>query len=324
MNKNEQKHTDNMNEFIHFDWYMKRMLRDKANYVIVEGLLTVLLGRPIKIKTLLESEGNREHAEDKFNRVDLLAEDTDGELMIFEIQNNRELDYFHRILYGTAKAVTEYLNLGDPYSHIRKVYSINIVYFDLGQGKDYVYHGCTEFVGLHNPDDVLQLSHQQKEKFRCETPADIFPEYYLIKVNNFNQIAATPLDEWVSYLKTGEITAEDTAPGLAEARMRMRVDALSPTERKSYLRDMENLRYQRSVLETSRIEGHAKGLKKGLKKGRKEGRAEGLKEGLTKGREEGEHEKALAIARQMQAKGIPLETILECTGLSAKELEAVL
>ena len=54
--------------------------------------------------------------------------------MIIEIQNNHELDYFHRMLYGVSKTISEYIGVGDAYSEVRKVYSINIVYFDLGQG----------------------------------------------------------------------------------------------------------------------------------------------------------------------------------------------
>ena len=77
----------------------------------------------------------------------MLAEDSKGELIIIEVQNNRELDYFHRMLYGASKAITDYINEGQEYGVIRKVYSINIVYFELGQGKDYVYHGRTSFKG---------------------------------------------------------------------------------------------------------------------------------------------------------------------------------
>ena len=95
----------------------------------------------------------------------MLAEDTNGELLIIEIPNNRELDYFHRMLYGVSRAITGYIGLGDAYSNVRKVYSINIVYLDLGQGKDYVYHGKTFFRGLHVPEDVLQLFVRQKELF---------------------------------------------------------------------------------------------------------------------------------------------------------------
>ena len=93
-----------MGNYIRFDWAMKRLLRQKANYVILEGLLSVLLGEKIRIRHILESEGNKETEDDKFNRVDLLAENTRGQLMIVEIQNNRELDYFHRMLYGTKSS----------------------------------------------------------------------------------------------------------------------------------------------------------------------------------------------------------------------------
>ena len=119
---------------IRFDWAMKRLLRDKSNYVVLEGFLSTLLEEDVRICKFLESEANQSDVVDKFNRADMLVENTKGELMIIEIQNNRELDYFHRMLYGVSKTITEYIGLGDAYSKVRKVYSINIVYSDLGQG----------------------------------------------------------------------------------------------------------------------------------------------------------------------------------------------
>ena len=44
------------NKYIRFDWAMKRLLRQKANFGILEGLLTTLLGMKIKIRQMLESE----------------------------------------------------------------------------------------------------------------------------------------------------------------------------------------------------------------------------------------------------------------------------
>ena len=61
------------NKYIRFDWAVKRMLRDKANFAVLEGLITVLTGEVVKIEELLESEGNQERADDKFNRVDIKA-----------------------------------------------------------------------------------------------------------------------------------------------------------------------------------------------------------------------------------------------------------
>ena len=123
-----------MNNYIRFDWAMKRLLRDKANYAVLEGLMTTLLGQEMKIQKLLESESNQESEFDKANRVDILAENDKGELFIIEIQNNNEYAYFQRMLFGTSKLVTEYINRGEGYENIRKIYSINIVYFNLGNG----------------------------------------------------------------------------------------------------------------------------------------------------------------------------------------------
>ena len=101
-------------------------------------------------------ESNQEDEFDKYNRVDMLAENSKGELILIEVQNNNEYAYFQRMLFGTSKLVTEYINRGEGYDKVRKVYSVNIVYFSLGSGKDTVYHGKTEFRGIHQ-GDMLEL-----------------------------------------------------------------------------------------------------------------------------------------------------------------------
>ena len=134
-------------KLIRFDWAVKKLLRNKANFVVLEGFLSELLFDNIKIEKILESEGNQETDDDKYNRVDILTQNSKNELVIIEIQNTYEIDYFHRMAYGTSKALSEHLSLGQAYSEIKKVISINVVYFDLGQGKDYVYKGKTNFEG---------------------------------------------------------------------------------------------------------------------------------------------------------------------------------
>ena len=307
--------------YIRFDWAMKRLLRDKANYVVLEGFLASLLGKRFKIHRFLESEGNQEDEEDKYNRVDILAESEDGELCIIELQNSRELSYFHRMLYGVSKAITEYIGLGKPYEEVRKVYSINIVYFELGQGKDYVYHGKTEFVGLHQPHDTLKLSVRQNEKFfgnkefdvmKRKAASDLFPEYYVLRVNDFDKVATTPLDEWIEFLKTGNISAKAKAAGLSEARERLRVDALSDKDRQAYYRHMESVRHMKSLFDTSRDEGYEEGMDKGL--------AKGMDMGLAKGLAKGRSERAKEIAKQLKAMGLTTEQIAQATGLTLDEI----
>ena len=282
-------------------------MENLIRFVVLEGFLSVLLGEKITIDRFLESESNQEDANDKFNRADILAIDSKERFIIIEVQNNRELSYFHRMLYGVSKTVSEYINLGEDYDKVRKVYSINIVYFELGQGKDYVYHGRNEFRGIHD-GDLLQLSRRQQEIFKCKYASDIFPEYYVLKVNDFNKVAKTPLDEWMSFLKTGRIEATATAQGLPEARERLRVDAMPEAERRAYIRGVEAEVYQRSVLFSSWDDGRQEGLKEGLKEGIEQGRAEGLKEAT------------IEMARNLKQLGVPIETIVKSSGLTEEEI----
>ena len=211
------------NKIIRFDWAMKRLLRNKANFSVLEGLLTTLLGEKIVIQKLLESD--QEDQFDKYNRVDMLAENSKGELVLIEVQNNNEYAYFQRILFGTSKLVTEYVNRGDGYDKLRKVYCVNIVYFSLGHGTDFVYHGKTEFRGIHQ-GDILELTPFQKQTFKVDAVSQLYPEYYILKVNGFDQAAKSPLEEWIYYLNTSEIPSDATAPGLEEAREILRLYSL--------------------------------------------------------------------------------------------------
>ncbi len=234
---------------IRFDWAIKRLLRNKANFTVLEGFLSELLYTDLKINRILDSESNQISLDDKFNRVDILVEDGKGEMLIIEIQNQNEYDYFQRMIYGTAKVISEYINLGEPYDKIKKVYSINIVYFDLGQGDDYIYHGRTDFKGVHK-SDLLKLSPKQMEMFDKTDPFQLLPEYYLIKVNQFNNIAKDTLDEWIYFLKNDEILEGFNAKGLVLAKEILKLDKLSIKEKALYIKYLEDLSYKASMVKT--------------------------------------------------------------------------
>ena len=296
--------------YIRFDWAIKRLLRNKANHAVLEGFLTSLIGKKITIHRFLESESNQEFELDKYNRVDILAETEDKELCIIEVQNSRELGYFHRMLFGVSKALSERVGLGKPYENVRKIYSVNIVYFELGQGKDYVYHGKTVFRGMNNPNDTLKLSFRQQEKFfgtsekdlkKRKEAGDVFPEYYVLRVNDFDDVATTPLDEWIEFLKTGRISAKAKAAGLPEARQCLRVDSLSESERHAYYRHMESVDHMKSLFDTSRDEGY--------------------QEGRSEGRAEGQNEEKIENAKRFLAMGLTPEQVAAGTQLSIEEVK---
>ena len=278
---------------------MKRLLRQKANFGILEGLLTTLLGMKIKIRQMLESEGNQDDENDKYNRVDMLAENDKGELFLIEVQNNTEYAYFQRMLFGTSKLVTEYIKKGQGYENVRKVYSVNIVYFSLGKGTDIVYHGKTEFRGIHN-GDLLELSPFQRQKFNVDEVSDLYPEYYILKVNDFNRVAKSSIEEWAYYLNTGDVPKGAKAPGMEEVKEQLKVDRMSKAERSAYYKHLDNIVILRDNIYTEREEG------------RLEGRAEG--------RAEGREEERRQNARRMKDLGLPAETISTVTGLTLEEV----
>ena len=240
-------------KLIQFDWAIKRLLRNKANFVVLEGFLSELLFENITIEQILESESNQEEEDDKFNRVDVLTKNSKNELIIIEIQSTYEIDYFHRMAYGSSKAISENHKLGDKYSTVKKIISVNIVYFDLGQGKDYIYKGRTDFRGLHQKD-VLQLSDKQKKTFLKEEVADIFPEYYLLKVNQFKDITKDTLDEWIYFLKNSEVRDSFNAKGLQEANQVLDIMRLSKEDQYGYNRYMDSLSLKASEMYTLETE----------------------------------------------------------------------
>ncbi|MEA2097024.1 MAG: PD-(D/E)XK nuclease family transposase, partial [Candidatus Cloacimonadota bacterium] len=224
------------------------------------------------------------------------------EIVLIEVQVNSESDYFYRMLFGASKIIAEHLAQGAPYSQIKKVYSVNILYFDLGHGKDYIYHGITSFVGLHQ-NDILDLSNKQKELYQKQYVHQIYPEYYLIKVNQFNNIAKDTLDEWIYFLKNEEIKDNFHAKGLLEAKEKLDALKLPTSEKQAYKTYLENLHYEESMVDSS------------FNSGKLEGKKEGEKVGLKKGEKIGLEKGKLAVAKKMKASGMDIELIRQITGL---------
>ncbi|MCQ2208714.1 MAG: Rpn family recombination-promoting nuclease/putative transposase [Paludibacteraceae bacterium] len=296
-------------DIVRFDWAIKRLLRDKANFGILEGLFKVLLNHDIEIMEVLESESNQQFITDKFNRVDLMVKDENEEIFIIEVQLSRDLYFMQRILYGTSKAITEHISLGESYKNVKKIYSINILYFDLGLGKDFLYHGQTVFRGVFQ-DDILNVRKREREFIEGEERVhlvknDVFPEYYLIRVNQFNDVAKTPIEEWMSFLKNGVIAQDATAPGLQEAREKLRISNMNETERKEYFAHVDAIMTQNDTIENYKSEG----------------RTEGEIVGFQKGRAEGERETNLEIAKKLKTMKMDIKTISQITGLPVDEVD---
>ena len=311
---------ENDNEFlVRFDFAIKNMLRDKKNFDILEGFIEVFLGKKCKIQEILESEGNQDYADDKFNRVDIKAKDSNGEIFIVEVQTTRYTYYLERILYGVSKAITEQLGNGDKYGNIKQVFSISVVYYDLGEGDDYFYECKSDFYGVHS-HNILKLNRREelsleeikngdtrKFKYEAKYAHDIFPKYFLIRINAYKKFIADAMSEWMEFLKNNSIKSDTTVPGLQAAKEKLNMLKMTKAERISYERHLDSIRNEKEAFWTAETDAYVAGEEKG----RAEGRAEG------------EKSKAIEIARNLKKAGIDINIIAENTGLTLDEINAL-
>jgi predicted transposase/invertase (TIGR01784 family) len=240
---------------ISFEYALKHLLRNKVNYDVVEGFLSELLKFDIKVRNIEENESNRKVAHDdyyNYNRVDVLAEDTDGSLISIELQFDVEIDFVDRMLHKRGKVIAGHMRQDDNYPDIKKVYSINMIYFDLGKGTDYIYRGTTKFKGLHTEDE-LQLSEQKQKMFAGGYHGDIHPEYWILKITAFDDVVRDTLDEWIYFLRHNEIKDSFKAKGLARAKELLDIEKLTREEygEYEYLQDVRS--HKLSMMASARM-----------------------------------------------------------------------
>jgi len=273
-------------KLIRFDWAMKTLLRDKANFDVLEGFLSALLEDDnVKILNILESETNQKDEDDKFIRVDMLIQDSQNRKIYIEIQNTRETDYLESLLYTTSKILVEHQKLSKDFSDVSKIISISILYFNLGIGDDYIYYGTTNFKGI-NTEEHLKIKQREEipntleQKYKM-VDKKIFPEYYLITVERYKNVITKRIDEWIYIFKNSEVAQGSTSKNIDKAEQKLLEMNMSVEERNRYEKFLVNFRRNKDVLSTARIEGEIKGEKKGIIKGKIEAAENGIIAGLS-------------------------------------------
>jgi len=288
-------------KLVRFDWAIKNILRDKANFDVLEGFLTALLREDISVIEILESESNQSDYAQKLNRVDILVKDSHGRKIIIEVQNNRETDYLERILWGVSKLVVETLELGGEYRNISKIISISIVYFDLGLSDDneYVYHGGIDLQGLHTQQPFTFRRITADNKFKKLSTKDIFPEFYLLRVEHFQDVVQTELDEWIYMLKHSAVKAEFKSKNIDKAKEKLTLLKMSPDKRKGYEKYIMDMVVERDVIRTAQ------------------------EEGMREGKREGMREEKMAVVKNSLRQGLEPAVVASITGLTVEEVQKI-
>jgi predicted transposase/invertase (TIGR01784 family) len=311
-------------QIVRFDWAMKTILRDKANFEILEGFLSALLEEDVEILEILESEANQENSRDKYNRVDLMVKGIDDIRYIIEIQTEYEYDYLERLLYGTSKTIVENLKLGEPYRNIKKVISISILFFNLGKGDDYLYKGTTEFIGMttHEKLNISQKEMLDEMKFKF-TRKSIFPEYYLVQTQRFSDKINKDIDEWIYAFKNNKVEQYFKSKNINALRDKLNILNMTEKEKKQHDKYLENLAVENDMLSSAYRNGALEERKKAQKeideaKKEKEKALQREKEALQREKEV-KKEKEIMIINMLKS-GLSIEQVAEISGVSIQEI----
>jgi hypothetical protein len=267
-------------ELLSFDYGLRRVLRRKTHYEVLEGFLSELLHTDVSIKSIDVGE-----AIYRYNGMDILVEDETGELLLIELQFMVEFDFIFRMLHGTKKPIAERMVQVPEYSGVKKVYSIYVLfYFDLGRGEDYIYHGNSHLIGLHKNDELC-LPEAKRAAIGEAVVGDICPEYYILKVHNFDDNVKDRLDEWMYFLKHNMIKLEFKAKGLKRARKILVLYKFPPEEQKRYEYMLDQRSRDVSDIESAKLEG--------IEIGKEIGREIGIKKGIEEIREKRREEERI-------------------------------
>lgn len=325
--KTEQK-------LVRFDWAMKHLLRNKANYDIVEGFLCALLeDNNLHVVEVLESEGNKESEFDKFNRVDVVVRDQRDRKILIEIQNTKESDYLYRMVYGASKSIAESIDSGDKYQEIEKIISVSILYFDLGIGEDYLYYGKTDFVGI-NTHEIITKNSEKVQKLIPKNAKyngiEIFPEYYIIQVKKYKNIIQKAIDEWVYWFKNEKIADGSKSKHIKKVQDKLDLLKMNQKQRAEYQKYLERLASEKDMINTAlddgkelgRIEAEQK-LIPLIKQEQQKVEQKELELEQERQKVELERQKLIETVKKLKEKNFSNQEISEITGLSIGEIENI-
>jgi len=240
--------------------------------------------------------------------LDIRATDQRGITFIVEMQVENLEGLLKRFLFYAAKAYVSQVKRGEDYPRLNQVILVGILDFSAFEGTNYLTHHL-----------ILNT-----ETFKQEIKELAFSFIELPKFTKTADKVETVLEKWVYFLK--HAYQLDAVPSnVRESPLQAayeQANAFGWSREELEIYDYWSIKAQdaRGGIEYALAEGERKGREEGKREGREEGERKGREEGERKGREEGERYRNIAIARSMLAKGIDVKTVMECTGLSAEEL----
>lgn len=203
-------------------------------------------------------------------------------------------------MFYLGKMYTDQIHEGEDYNKLKKCIHVGILNFTLFEHERY--YSC-----FHIWED---------------TARDLYSDKFEIHILELTKLAQyeypqTELLRWAQFFGA---KSKEEIQMLAEKdeyihKAYDKLEEISADEEKrlEYEERQKAIRDYRHILASGRREGMREGLKEGMK--------EGMKEGLKEGEKSGRHKNAIETARRMLADNLPLEKVVEYSGLSLEEVQ---
>ena len=262
-------------------------LFSKENEEITKNFVQSLLGKKIKkIEINNHKELFRQMPEDKLGILDLQVDIDDEEKIDVEIQLLDNHNLVERLLYYFAKLYASTIKIGGKYQEGKRVVLIAILDYDLELTK-FIEEMQTQWMlrETKNPEIILM----NKLEIDIIELRKVKKEYEKDKHNERAQ--------WMLFLD--DPNSEEVQEIMEENKEIN--DAVFVVHEMTEDEKMERLAFLREKAILDEQSMHYHGLQEGIK--------------------QGERSKTLEIAKKLKVKKIPIEIIIETTGLTKEEIE---
>ena len=281
------------------DYAFKRVFGAEENKDVLQDLLECILDIPpenIAGLELLDKEFHKELLSEKLGILDIKLRLKDGTFVDIEIQNSWYFDFPERTLYYWSKMYNEAIKQGQDYTKLPKCITINLI------GK-----GFNKNKRLHNKYLVLEQDTKEPLVSKLEIHILNLEKARLLKEGQYKNNKTKRLLNWLKFIETDnpevrEMLAENSEM-MRKANSAIAVMEMSPKEKWLY----ENrMKYEHDKASWK----HA-------------GYQEGMLQGEIKGIEQGAYQTRLETAKLMKQANCELDFIIQMTGLSKEEIEAL-
>lgn len=295
LQKRKYKYYTKEEKSIRMDEVFKIIFGNNYRSQYLKKLLEAILD--IKITNIVvrnEVALDKNHIDSKLMKLDILAEIDDNSKINIEFQTSLNYNIINRGEAYASSILSSNLSVGDDYKNVPKTIVIWLLDFDLF--KDGPYHEQSRLIRCSNNSilsDNITYHFIQLPKFIKETREII-----------------TPKQQWLAYLSHQLNNKE------LEELFEMNDDIKDIDKIVDMVVNSEELR-MRIMDRTLAI--YERNLEKA--EARAEGLAEGKAEGKVEGKAEGKAENSIEIAKKMKDLGLPIETIIEVTGITKDEIE---